>query len=57
MVNINSIRHAIVALDRQVDEDEAILVHKAVEIEMEKIKSGEMKVYPMSKVFKDAGLK
>ena len=50
------IRQALMALDRQIEEDEVRLVHKAVEKEMQKIRSGETKTYPAKKVFREAGL-
>jgi len=51
------IRQALVAYDRQVCfEEEARLVHKAVEIEMAEVRSGKVKTTPMAKVMKEAGL-
>ncbi|OIO24633.1 hypothetical protein AUJ14_05680 [Candidatus Micrarchaeota archaeon CG1_02_55_22] len=50
------IRHALVAFERQVDDEEVRLVQKGVMQERELIKSGEMKTIPAARVFKEAGL-
>ncbi|MBI2445687.1 hypothetical protein HYV43_04830 [Candidatus Micrarchaeota archaeon] len=50
------IRQALMALEREIDEEEAQLVHKAVEIEMNKIRTGKTKTHSMKDVFKEAGL-
>ncbi len=50
------IRQALTVYERQVEEEEVRLVHKAVEFEMEKIRSGKTKTHPFRKVMKEAGL-
>ncbi len=50
------IRQALKLLEREIDDEEANLVHKAVEIEMKPIKSGKAKTHKMEDVFKEAGL-
>ena len=50
------IRQALVVYGRTIDEEEAQLVHKAVESEMAEIRSGKVKTTPMAKVMKEAGL-
>ncbi len=50
------IRQALARMDRDLEEEEARLVHKAVEIEMKPIKEGKAKTYSMKDVFKEAGL-
>jgi len=50
------IRQALVAYDRQIKEEEAILVHKGVVAEMAEVKSGKVKTIPLAKVLKEAGL-
>ncbi|MEK6954045.1 MAG: hypothetical protein AABX01_03495 [Candidatus Micrarchaeota archaeon] len=44
------IRQALVAYERQVDEEEVFLVRKAVEQEMGLIESGKMKTIPFEKI-------
>lgn len=50
------IRHALEAYERQIEEEEALLVHKAVEFEMQEVRTGKAKTYPFEKVMKEAGL-
>ena len=50
------IRQALRAYEREVAEEEVFLVNKAVEIEMEKIRSGKTKMHSASEVFKKAGV-
>lgn len=50
------IRQALVNYERQLEQEEMELVAKAVEIEMEKIKSGEEKTIPWEKVKKELNL-
>ena len=52
-----AIRQAITVLDRQIEEEEAHLVHKAVELEMREIDAGRAKTYTWDEVKKKAGLK
>ena len=52
-----AIRQAITVLDRQIEEEEACLVHKAVELEMREIDAGRVKTYTWDEVKKKAGLK
>lgn len=47
------IRQALLDLDRKMEEEEVMLVHKAVQEEKKKIKEGKIKVYPMEEVFKE----
>lgn len=47
------IRQALKLYERDVDEEEAILVHKAVEMEMQKIASGERKTYTYDQIKKE----
>lgn len=51
------IRQAINAYDRQLEEEEARLVHKGVEIAMEEIRSGKSKTYTWEEVKRMAHLK
>ncbi|MBI4406378.1 hypothetical protein HY571_00505 [Candidatus Micrarchaeota archaeon] len=46
------VRQALVNYERTIAEEEAILVHRAVEAEMEKIRSGEKKTYTLEEVKK-----
>jgi len=46
------IRQAITAYERMLEEEELMLVHKAVEIEMEEIKSGKVKNYTLDEIKK-----
>lgn len=48
------IRQAILAYERMIEEEELSLVHKAVEIEMEDIKSGKTKTYSFEDIKKIA---
>ena len=50
------IRQALVLMERQIEEEEAVLVHKAVGIETAKIKAGKAKTHPLNSVLKEAGL-
>jgi Arc/MetJ-type ribon-helix-helix transcriptional regulator len=51
------IRQALLLLEREIEEEEALLVHKAVEIEMAQIRAGKAKTHSFNKVLKEAGLK
>ena len=51
-----AIRQALTAYGRMLEEEEAKLVNKGVETEMEKIRSGKSKTYSMKRVMKEAGL-
>lgn len=51
-----AIRQALVVYERQIEEEEMRLVHKAVEIEMEEIRSGKVKTIPWEEVKKELGL-
>lgn len=54
---VEAIRQALLNYQKYVGElEEHRLVHKAVQKEMEKIRSGKEKTIPASKVFKEAGL-
>ncbi|MEK6924022.1 MAG: hypothetical protein AABW54_02180 [Candidatus Micrarchaeota archaeon] len=44
------IRQALLAYERQIDEEEVTLVNKAVEQEMALIKAGKVKAVPLEKV-------
>ena len=46
------IRQAILAYERMLEEEELQLVHKAVKIEMEEIKSGKIKNYSLDEIKK-----
>ena len=46
------IRQAILAYERMLDEEELQLVHKAVKLEMEEIKSGKIKNYGLDEIKK-----
>lgn len=46
------IRQAILAYERMLEEEELELVHKAVELEMEEIKSGRIKNYSLDEIKK-----
>lgn len=50
------IRQALLTYERQIEQEEAELVHKAVEIEMGRILTGKVKTHPFGKVMKEAGL-
>jgi Arc/MetJ-type ribon-helix-helix transcriptional regulator len=49
------IRQALLAYNRQIDEEEVRLVNKAVEQEMEGIRNGKIKTVPFEEVMKKAG--
>jgi len=51
------IRQALAAYERQIEEEEVTLVHKAVELEMAQIDAGKVKLHSFDKVLKEAGLK
>jgi len=51
------IRQALLAYERQIEEEEVILVNKAIEYEMEKIDSGETKTMSWEKFKKKHKLK
>jgi Uncharacterised protein family (UPF0156). len=51
------IRQALVAYERQIDEEEVLLVHKAVEEAMADIESGKTKVYTLDEVVKEQAKK
>ncbi len=51
------IRQALVNYERTIEEEEAFLVHRAVEAEMEKIRSGEIKTYSWEEVKKKLKVK
>ena len=44
------IRQALVAYERQVDEEEVLLVRQAVEHEMQLVESGKLKIIPFEKI-------
>ena len=44
------IRQALLAYERQVDEEEVMLVRKAVEFEMAQIDTGKIKTIPFEKI-------
>ena len=46
------IRQALTAYERQIDEEEVMLVHKAVEAAMADIESGKTKTYTLDEVIK-----
>ena len=46
------IRQALMAYERMLEEEEFLLVHKAVEIEMEEIRSGKVKTIPIEELKK-----
>ncbi len=49
------IRQALMSYDRLSQEEEARQVHKAVEAEMQKIKSGQVKTIPLQEIEKKYG--
>ncbi|OIO24684.1 hypothetical protein AUJ65_00670 [Candidatus Micrarchaeota archaeon CG1_02_51_15] len=51
------IRQALVVYAREIDEEEAHLVHKAVGIEVARMKSGATKTYSYEELMRKAGLK
>ncbi len=50
------IRQALIAYEREIEEEEVLLVRKGVELTMQEIRSGRQKTRPMEKVFKEARL-
>ncbi|MFH0817453.1 MAG: hypothetical protein V1909_02355 [Candidatus Micrarchaeota archaeon] len=52
-----AIRQALVEFDRKISEEEVALVHKAVEFEMGRIDSGEVKTHPWDEVKKKAKIR
>lgn len=50
-----AMRQAIMAYDRQIEEEEAELVYKAVQFEMQEIKSGKIKTYSHKEIKKKLG--
>ncbi len=50
------IRQALTAYERMLEEEELELVHKAVELEMEEIKSGRIKNYSLDEIKKIYGI-
>ena len=50
------IRQAILAYERMLEEEELQLVHKAVEFEMEEIRSGRIKTKPLEELEKKYSL-
>jgi len=52
-----AIRQALIEFDRKISEEEVALVHKAVEFEMGRIDSGEVKVHSWEEVKKKAGIR
>ena len=51
------LRQALVTYERDVEEEEALLVHKGVELAMQEVRAGKMKTHSFEKVMKEAGLK
>ena len=49
-----AIRQALLAYDRQIDEEEVRLVHKAVQAEMAEIRSGKVNTIPLDEVLEKA---
>jgi Arc/MetJ-type ribon-helix-helix transcriptional regulator len=49
---IEVVRQAILAYERMLDEEELMLVHKAVEMEIEEIESGRGKTYSFKDIKK-----
>lgn len=50
------LRQAVTAYERQIEDEERELVQKAIEIEMQEIKSGKVKTYSLQEVKKELGL-
>ncbi len=46
------VRQAILAYERMIEEEELMLVHKAVEMEMEEIETGRSKTYSLKDIKK-----
>ncbi|MBI5224855.1 hypothetical protein HY989_03210 [Candidatus Micrarchaeota archaeon] len=44
------IRQALLAYERELDEEEVLLVNKGVEFEMQEIRSGKAKLYSLSEI-------
>lgn len=51
------LRQALIAYERDVEEEEALLVHKGVELAMSEVRAGRMKTHSFEKVMKEAGFK
>ena len=51
-----AIRQALVNYEQKIEQEEMELVHRAVEIEMEEVRSGKVKTIPWEEVKKKAGL-
>ncbi len=51
------IRQALMTYERDIEEEEAVLVHRAVEHEMQRIRSGELKTYSWEEVKKKLKVK
>jgi Arc/MetJ-type ribon-helix-helix transcriptional regulator len=51
------IRQALMAYERMLDEEELRLVHKAVEFEMQEIKSGRIKTKTLEELEKKYGIR
>lgn len=52
-----ALRQALVVYERHIEEEEMRLVHTAVEVEMEEVRSGKVKTIPWEEVKKKAGLR
>ena len=50
-----AIRQALMAYERQLQEEEALLVHKAVEFEMQEMRAGRIKTFTFDEVKKKLG--
>lgn len=50
------IRQALILYDRQAREEEAVLVHRAIEAEMAEIRSGKAKTYTLEEVERELDL-
>ena len=50
------IRQALILMEREVAEEEALLVHKGGEIEMAEIKAKKTRTYSLDEVLKEASL-
>ncbi len=51
-----AIRQALIIYEQRLEEEEMQLVHKAVEIEMQKIRSGKVKTHSWADVKEELGL-
>lgn len=49
------LRQALIAYERQLEEEEASLVHKAVEFEMQEMRAGRIKTYTLDEAKKKLG--